>query len=59
MISVVVCLQNKVLAVLDAIEAAQFLVSQNATNLIRRVILQFISVQLEMLLYITEQNVSV
>lgn len=29
-------LPNKVLAVLDAIEAAQFLVSQNATNLIRR-----------------------
>uniref|UniRef100_A0A8C4F958 Prominin 1a n=1 Tax=Dicentrarchus labrax TaxID=13489 RepID=A0A8C4F958_DICLA len=31
-------LQNKVLAVLDAIEAAQYLISQNATHLVKRVI---------------------
>lgn len=30
--------QNKVLAVIDAIEAAQYLISHNATHLINRVI---------------------
>lgn len=32
--------QNKVLAVIDAIEAAQYLISHNATHLINRVIEQ-------------------
>lgn len=35
--SLISSLQNKVLAVIDAIEAAQYLISQNATHLINRV----------------------
>lgn len=45
--------QNKVLAVLEAIEAAQYLISRNASHLINRVTAGLLSLFVSILRYVT------